>query len=142
MSPIVRKALGLALLLALLGGVLIARLDGVIVAMASQSAADSSRPFDTGDSLQNPLQEEKRLRALNVERQKSMVKDADKLLKLAHELDEDLNLPTPGPYNQADYSKVTEIEKLAHRVKDKMTTSVARPTAFPEPSSRQQPLIR
>lgn len=69
---------------------------------------------------------------LNAERQKSMVKDADKLLKLARELDEEVNRPTNASYDQAEYSKVAEIEKLAHKVKDKMSTSVQGPIDFPE----------
>jgi hypothetical protein len=68
--------------------------------------------------------EQRRFRAINAERQKSMVKDTDKLLRLARELNEEVNRPNSAVYDQAEYSKAAEIEKLAHRVKEKMSTSV------------------
>jgi len=126
MSPAARHARRMALLLVLLGGAPFVRFDGVLAARASQSADFSPRPFD----IDNPIQEERRLRALNAERQKSMVKDADKLLKLARELDAEVNRPTPALYDQAEFSKIAEIEKLAHKVKEKMSTSVRTPSDF------------
>jgi hypothetical protein len=86
--------------------------------------------------------EQKRLRALNTERQKSMVKDTDKLLKLARELNDEVTRPTSATYLQVEYNKAAEIEKLAHRVKDKMRTSVGSPPAFPEFRSPSLPSLR
>jgi hypothetical protein len=114
----------LALMLALPGG---AQLRPVL-AQIQQSAGLQHSVLD----YDNPIQDQKRLRMLNAERQKSMVKDADKLLKLARELDEEVNRPTNASYDQAEYSKVAEIEKLAHKVKDKMSTPVQGSQNFPE----------
>jgi hypothetical protein len=83
-------------------------------------------PFD--DS--NPVEEEKRLRALNAERQKSMVADAAKLLKLAGELNSDVNGAAPGTLTPEQLRKAAEIEKLAHSVKEKMSTSVRTTPVF------------
>jgi hypothetical protein len=106
-----------------------AQVDSVL--MQIQQSAGLRQDGIDGIDNENPILEQKRLRALNAERQKSMVKDADKLLKLARELDEDVNRPTPGLYNQAEYSKAAEIEKLAHRVKDKMSNPVQGTQLFP-----------
>jgi hypothetical protein len=116
--------LALALMLLLPGG---AQLRPVL-AQIRQSAGQQQSVVDSD----NPIGEQRRLRMLNVERQKSMVKDADKLLKLARELDEEVNRPTNATYDQAEYSKVAEIEKLAHKVKDKMSSPVQAPRNFPE----------
>ncbi len=77
---------------------------------------------DTGNGAD--LDEEKRLRALNAERQKSMVSDTNKLLKLADELNAEISSTNSESLTRAQLHKLGEIEKLAHGVKDKMSTSV------------------
>jgi hypothetical protein len=84
------------------------------------------------------VEQEKRLRALNAERQKSLVADTNKLLKLARELADEVDHTNPDTFTPAQLRKVADIEKLAHSIKDKMSTSVRgtpdfRP-AFPAPS--------
>jgi hypothetical protein len=70
------------------------------------------------------IEDERQLRLLNADRQKELVADTNKLLKVARELDSemtaaDADIPTP-----AQLRKAAEIEKLAHSVKQKMVTSV------------------
>ncbi len=72
----------------------------------------------------------RRIRLMNVERQKSLVADTVKLLKLANELNavlakEDASAPT-----QAELRKVADIEKLAHNVKEKMKITVVGPPIY------------
>jgi hypothetical protein len=67
---------------------------------------------------------EKRLRALNAERQKSMVADTNKLLKLAQELQDEIGHTSPDALTPTQLRKVADIEKLAHSIKEKMSTSV------------------
>jgi hypothetical protein len=67
---------------------------------------------------------EKRLRALNAARQKSMVSDSNKLLKLAGELNAEVSRANPESLTRAQLRKLGEIEKLARGVKEKMSTSV------------------
>jgi hypothetical protein len=94
-----------------------------------------------GNSDRNPddPDQARRLRALNAERQKSLVADTVKLVKLANELNavmakEDAPAPT-----QADLRKLADIEKLAHSVKEKMKVTVIgtpiyrNPTGLPIP---------
>lgn len=77
-----------------------------------------------GNSDDDSVEQEKRLKALNAERQKSMVADTNKLLKLAGELNAELAGEHPESLNPDQLRKVAEIEKLAHSVKDKMSMSV------------------
>ncbi|HEY1161268.1 MAG TPA: hypothetical protein VGE83_11585 [Terracidiphilus sp.] len=72
----------------------------------------------------DPIEEEKRLRALNVERQKDLVSDTDKLLKLTNELNTEIARANPDSLTAGQVRKLAAIEKLAHSVKDKMITSV------------------
>ena len=88
---------------------------------------DSSGDYD-------PVLAEKRLLALNIERQKQMVADANKLLKLAKELNEEVATSNTGTLTPEQLHKVAEIEKLARSVKERMMDGVAQPQpAFPAP---------
>ena len=61
---------------------------------------------------------------LNADRQKSLVSDAEKLLKLAKELNNEVNQNDTGAMSGEQLHKVEEIGKLAKNVKDKMSYSV------------------
>src|SRR4051812_47470006 len=82
-----------------------------------------TRPgFGDGPNL-DPLSESKRMKALNADRHKSMVSDAEKLVKLARQLDAEIaSNPTDGLTPQ-EAQKLVAIEKLAHNVKTKMAQS-------------------
>jgi len=69
-------------------------------------------------------EQERRLRALNAERQKSMIADVNKLLKLAAELDAEIGGANRDSLTSGQIAKVERIEKLARSVKEKMSTSV------------------
>ncbi len=79
---------------------------------------------------------QKRLVALNAERQKKMVADADKLLKLAQELNDAVAASNTGTLTPEQLHKVAEIEKLAHSVKERMTAGAVQPqpALIPPPS--------
>ena len=124
----VRQALGLALLLALPGGAQ----NGHVYSSDPQPSSQHPGGLFAGEGDADPVQEDKRLRALNAERQKSLVSDTNKLLKLARELDDEVNRNDQGSFDQAEMTKAAEIEKLAHKVKEKMSTSV-RSTTNPQP---------
>jgi hypothetical protein len=64
----------------------------------------------------------RQLRAFNAARQKALVSDANKLLKLARELDDEVSHTNPSSLTQAQLHKVAEIEKLARSVREKMST--------------------
>ncbi len=86
----------------------------------STSQNQRSYPGEIGD----PAMEEKRLNALNAERQKAMVADTDKLVKLAAELNQEVNGKSLEQLTDDQLRKVAEIEKLAHSIREKMSTSV------------------
>jgi hypothetical protein len=87
----------------------------------SQNARDSmsANPADYGS-----VYDAMRLRALNAERQKKLVADTDKLLKLAAELKAEMSSANSGSFTPDQLRKLGEIEKLAHSVKEKMRTTV------------------
>jgi hypothetical protein len=88
---------------------------------------DSSEDYD-------PVIADKRLLALNIERQKQMVADANKLLKLAKELNDEVAVSNTGSLTSEQLHKIAEIEKLARSVKERMVAGVAQPqSAFPAP---------
>jgi hypothetical protein len=80
-------------------------------------------PFgDMGND--DPVLAEKRLRALNEERQKNIVSDAAKLLKMARELNSEVKSGDPASFTPEQVREISEIEKLAHSVKEKMSFAV------------------
>lgn len=69
----------------------------------------------------NPRFTPKQLELMNDERQKSLVADTNKLLKLAKELNAEVNGDQAGKLTQDQLRKVHEIQKLAHKVKNEMS---------------------
>jgi len=86
-----------------------------------------SGPFSANGDPIDDIQAEKRISALNAERQRSMVSDSEKLLKLAAELNNEIARSNTGELTPAQLRMVAEIEKLAHNVRDKMAMSVRGP---------------
>jgi hypothetical protein len=88
----------------------------------------------------DPAAKERQLRMLNAERQRAMVSDADKLLKLARELDDEISRTNPESLTQDQLRKIAKIEKLARSVKDKMSTSMQGGPVSPQfPSNNVHP---
>lgn len=94
--------------------------------------SDSGSPI--GGELANPEMEAKRLDALNAERQKSLVSDTNKLLKLTGELNAQINSTHPDKLTEEQIRMVAEIEKLAHNIREKMCTSVKPAPQFGMPA--------
>jgi hypothetical protein len=101
---------------------------------SSHSYPNSAGPFDT-ESAPDP----KRLRLLNVERQKSIVSDTEKLLKLARELNDEVAGSDSSLMTDAQLRKVAEIGKLARSVKEKMSYSVGPYPAVNKPPNLGEP---
>jgi len=132
-SQRVRQTLCLALLLALPGGA--QNGSPPPHGSSAQSMGQGARdPFTDADGQYSP-DDERRLRALNALRQKSMVEDTGKLLKLATELNAEISSQHPDSLTPEQLHKLAEIEKLAHSVKDKMSTSVRPTPVFRPPSA-------
>ncbi len=85
-----------------------------------QQLGMSSSPFDDMDSVM----QQKHLLALNIERQKEMVSDANKLLKLARELNDEVGTGKATEFTPDQMRKIAEIEKLARSVRERMTSAV------------------
>jgi hypothetical protein len=122
-SQVGRQALCLAVLLVLPGGAQNgsgSHAHGGFQQPIGQSAGGALQDIGSLD----PIEEEKRLRALNAERQKDLVSDTNKLLKLTNELNTEIVRANPDSLTPGQVRKLAAIEKLAHSVKDKMSTSV------------------
>jgi hypothetical protein len=89
----------------------------------SQRPDVSSLATGDPDSIMDP----RRIRALNFERQKQIVADTDKLLKLARELNEEVAKANTGALTPDELHKIADIEKLARNVRQRMTESVGEP---------------
>ena len=72
------------------------------------------------DTPTSPQTEEEQAKMRNVERQKQLVADAQKLLSLANELKADVDKSTKDTLSLDVIRKADEIERLAHTVKEKM----------------------
>lgn len=77
-----------------------------------------------------PPVDERLLRARNADRQRSLVSDTNKLLLLVNELNAEIARANTGSLTPEQLRKVAEIEKLAHNVKEKMSTSVRGTPSF------------
>ncbi len=118
-----RTGLRLALLLALACGPA-GRSQSVPGAAQSTTRPPFYGPQDMSSPVDyDPIMAEKRLRALNIERQKQMVADANKLLKLAKELNDEVAASNSGTLTPEQLHKIAEIEKLARNVKERMTAA-------------------
>ena len=73
-----------------------------------------------GMEQMDPEMARRQLRALNEERQKAIVKDTARLLKIAQELNAETQNAASDDLTQAQWKQVNRIEKLAHGVKQKM----------------------
>ncbi len=80
----------------------------------------------------DPTMMERRLTALNRERQKELISDTNKLLKLAMELNDQIAANNTGTLTWDQLHKMAEIEKLARNVKEKMADGVGQVGPTPD----------
>lgn len=102
-----------------------------------QGQAGTRPSFSTQQGLNSmisddadPVMTERRFLALNIERQKQIVSDTDKLLKLAKELNAEVAAQNSGTLTADEMHKIAEIEKLARNVRQRMTDGVGVPPAL------------
>ena len=116
-----RSALGLVLLL----GVLVAGPTPYAQFPSTDARNSQHFPDTSGQYGQEPNSpDKKRIQMLNAERQKSLVSDADRLLKLARELNAAVTEGNSAELSSDQLRKIEEIGKLAKSVKSKMSFSV------------------
>lgn len=72
----------------------------------------------------NPVFQDRRIRQLNIERQKEMVSDTEKLVKLTSELNAEIAKSNAKALTPDQLRTVAKIEKLAKSVREKMTNPV------------------
>lgn len=132
-----RACLGLALVLAL-ACVPAGRSQAPGWNHGTQEPVRPDKPIQAGvespdDDRRTTTMTESQLRELNQERQKQMVADANKLLKLARELNDEISAANRGTLTPDQLRKIAEIEKLARSVKERMTIGVGQPELLAPP---------
>ena len=118
--------LGFAMVLAIASGPTVRSQSG-----SPRDIIDRPRPMPTDPSSSgeyDPIMRERQIRGLNNERQKEMVSDTNKLLKLAQELNDEIAAKNAGTLTYDQLHKIAQIEKLARSVKEKMAEGVGEPT--------------
>jgi hypothetical protein len=85
-------------------------------------------PFDDDTAMVH-----RQMNALNAERQKVLVSDTAKLLKLAQELNTEVASSQANSLSPDQMRKIANIEKLARSVKQKMSESVINGPALHDP---------
>jgi hypothetical protein len=92
-------------------------------------------PFDEPGADIDPGLAARQLKAMNAQRQKLMVSDAEKILKLAQEIHADVEAGQgrDGELTAMQARKIADIEKLAREVKQKMSTSLVGGPTFHDP---------
>jgi hypothetical protein len=103
-----------------------------------QTPAKPATGIDNDISGGSSPEMEKLLRSQNADRQKSLVSDTNKLLRLTNELNAEIARTSPDALSDAELRKLAEIEKLAHSVKEKMSSSVRGTPAFRPPTFPNQ----
>lgn len=72
--------------------------------------------------------QERRIKALNTERQKKLVSDTNKLLKLTNQLNAEIGNEQASAFTPEELRMLARIEKLAKSVKNKMSTPIQLPS--------------
>ncbi len=99
----------------------------------TQEPVRPDKPIQAGvdtpddDRRTTSIMTQSQLRELNQERQKQMVADANKLLKLATELNDEISAANRGTLTPDQLRKIAKIEKLARSVKERMTIGAGQP---------------
>jgi hypothetical protein len=130
--PGVRRGLWLALLLVLLAGAqnFPSQAQQPSSGHLGQMTANATVPFEQPD----PAGEQHRQRLLNADRQKALVADADKVLKLVTKFNAEVGAAQPDSLTPAQLRALAEIQKLAHSVKTRMSDPIYGTPRFIEPS--------
>jgi len=91
------------------------------------------RPVED-DSEINPVLEQKQLREMNAKLHKSIVSDTDKLLKMVAELNAEIGGTNPASLTAEQLRKVAAIEKLAHSLRNQMSSPIKELPPFIDPA--------
>ena len=128
-TPSLIWALGLAIGLIIVPGLAVRSQSG------PHDIINRPPPMPTDPSSSDnydPTMMERRLNALNRERQKEMISDTNKLLRLAMELNDEIAANNTGTLTWDQLHKMAEIEKLARNVKEKMADGVGQMGPTPD----------
>jgi hypothetical protein len=109
----------------------------VALPLAAQMPVFPGPQDQSAGSIEGRMQA-RRIAQLNQKRQKEMASDAEKLMRLAEELNEDANAGGANLSQAERMRKANEIEKLAKQVRDKMTYAIGEPAEASLPFGASQ----
>ncbi|HEU5458030.1 MAG TPA: hypothetical protein VFU68_05390 [Terracidiphilus sp.] len=92
-----------------------------------------------GMEQMDPEMARRQLRALNEQRQKAIVKDTARLLKIAQELNAETQNRSAGDLTPEQWKQVNRIAKLAHGVKQNMILTYGGVPVFRPPTPNSMP---
>ena len=116
-----RRALCLALLLATPAGAQVRGSSPSLPTLPSGAPVGTREDYDIPS--RDALEEARRMRALNESRQKGIISDTNKLLKLTTEFNAEIASENSGELTRAQVRKLAQIEKLAHSISEKMSAN-------------------
>lgn len=131
-SRAVCRTLWLALFLAAPAGAQVRATSPSLPTLPSGAPVGSRDDYDIPSS--DPAEEQRRLRALNAQRQKRVTSDANKILKLTKELNADIARSDSDSLTPSEIRKLAEIEKLARDLKINMS-AMSLPSTGIQPQS-------
>ena len=117
--------LALAMVFVIAPGLTVRSQSGPPRGIINRPAPMPTDPRSSGDY--DPTMIERRIRGLNNERQKEMVSDTNKLLKLARELNYEVDGGGADTLTPDQLRTLATIEKLARSVKEKMSEGTGQP---------------
>lgn len=131
-SRVVLMALCMALLWAPRASAQVRAVSPSLPTLPSGAPVGSRDDYDIPSS--DPIEEQRRLRALNAQRQKRVSSDANKILKLTRELNTEIEAARSESLTPTQSRKLAQIEKLARDLKANMS-AVLLPSTDIQPSS-------
>lgn len=113
-----------------LAGALLMALVAARLAFGGVQTGTVRSGMQGGGLFEEPTEQDRTMaaqqaRARNEARQKEMVADTEKLLALARELDAEIRAGGDERLNTEQAARLMQIEKLAHRVRERMSESTA-----------------
>lgn len=130
-SRMMLMALCVALMWAVRVGAQVRAVSPSLPTLPSGAPVGSRDDYDIPSS--DPIEEQRRLRALNAQRQKRVASDANKILRLTRELNTEIAGAQSESLTPSQFRKLAQIEKLARDLKANMS-AVLLPSTDIQPS--------
>lgn len=110
------------------GLLLVAAFSGALTARAQFGSSTPS--VFSGQNPEDPAEVQHRIHLYNLQRQKEMTSEAERLIELTAQLKAEMAASPSNQLNAAQQAKLAQIEKLARKLRETMTMT---PLAYQNP---------